>query len=305
MRRYAARRILHMIPVVFIVSVIVFAMIRLIPGDPAVNMAGSDASPETIQAIRKSLGLNKPIYVQYLSWIGQVVRGNFGSSLFSHRPVMSLILPSAKATLFLTVVAMCLALVLGIPLGMIAAVHRGKVLDRVISGFAMIAVSVPSFWLGLILILFVSVHLHWLPSAGDQTVSSVISPATALGLGQAAMLIRLVRAAFIGILEQEYIRTAHHKGLSQLRIVLRHALPNALGMIVTFTSVQLGHLLAGAVVIEVVFSWPGMGRLSVDSLIGRDLPVVQACILLFTVAVLAVNLVADLVAAAIDPRIAR
>lgn len=304
MRGYVVRRIMQILPVTVIVSVIVFAMIRLIPGDPAVNLAGSEGTPETIAAIRDSLGLNDPMYEQYFSWVGQIVRGDFGRSLFSHQPAMSLIGPSAKATLYLTSVAMLIALILGVALGMLAAVFRGRFIDRQISGFAMVAVSVPSFWLGLVLILFFAVKLGWLPSAGNQSVSSVVLPATALALGQAAMLIRLVRSAFIDILEQDYIRTARHKGLGETRIVLRHGLPNALGMIVTFTSVQLGHLLAGAVVVEVVFSWPGMGRLSVNSLIARDLPVVQACILLFTLAVLLANLVADVLAAAIDPRIA-
>lgn len=304
MRGYASRRILQIIPVTVIVSIIVFAMIRLIPGDPAVNIAGSEGTPETIAAIRESLGLNEPIYSQYLTWIGDIAHGDLGDSLFSHQPAMSLIGPSAKATLYLTAVSMVVALILGVALGMLAAVYRGRFIDRQISGFAMVAVSVPSFWLGLILILFVSVKLGWLPSAGNQGVSSVVLPATALAVHQAAMLIRLVRSAFIDILEQEYIRTARHKGLSQTRIVLRHGLPNALAMIVTFTSVQLGHLLAGAVVVEVIFSWPGLGRLSVNSLIARDLPVVQACILLFTLAVLVANLIADLLTAAIDPRVA-
>jgi glutathione transport system permease protein len=303
MRSYAIRRILQIIPVTIVVSMIVFAIIRLIPGDPAANMAGSDATPQTIATIRKSLGLDKPIYTQYLTYLGHIVRGDFGRSLANRQPVSVLVIPSAKATLYLAAVALVASLLIGVALGLLAALYRGRFLDRLISTFAMITVSIPPYWVGLLLILYVSVKLGVLPAAGNQSPESVILPATALALGQAAMLIRLVRASFIEILEQDYIRTARHKGLSQAAIVLRHALPNSMGTILTFTGVQLGHLLAGAVVVEVVFAWPGMGRLAVGSLVSRDLPVVQACILIFTVTVLVVNLITDLLCAVVDPRI--
>ncbi|MGD9924390.1 MAG: ABC transporter permease, partial [Pseudorhodoplanes sp.] len=207
MRRYAIRRIIQTVPVVAIVSVVVFAVIRLVPGDPAISMAGADATPETIAAIRESLGLDRPVWAQYLAWLGDVLRGQFGSSLLSNQPVLALILPSAQATLYLTAFAMAVALALGILFGMLAGVFHGRLGDRIISGFSMLSVSMPPYWVGLLLVLAFSVKLGWFPSAGNQAWGSLVLPATALILGQSAMLTRLVRSSIINILAQDYIRT--------------------------------------------------------------------------------------------------
>ncbi|GAA2581968.1 glutathione ABC transporter permease GsiC [Dactylosporangium fulvum] len=303
MNNAVVRRCLQTLPVLFLVSVVVFSTIRLIPGDPVANMVGADASAETIARVRAQLGLDQPIYVQYWDWLTSLLGGDFGQSLSTRRSVLDEVAPRALATLQLTGVSMLVALLGGVLLGILAAYNRGHVIDRIVSGLGMLCVSVPSYWVGMMLVLLISVQLGLLPTGGNILPGSMILPVAVLTLPQLGMLARLTRGTFIDILEQDYVRTARQKGLPERRILLRHALPNGGVTILTFAGVQLGHLLAGAVVVEVVFAWPGLGRLAVDSLLIRDLPVVQATILLFALTVLVINLVTDLLYTIVDPRI--
>lgn len=299
------RRCLQAVPTLFVVSVLVFAIIRLIPGDAASVMAGPDASPADVELVRERLGLNNPLYLQYWEWLRGLFLGDFGVSLSTRRPVLIEVAPRAVATLQLTGVAMLVAVLIGVLLGILAAYFVGGVVDRVISTFGMLGVSVPSYWVGLMLVLLLSIQLRLLPTGGNMLPGSWVMPVIVLALPQMTMIARLTRASFIEILSQDFIRTARLKGMPEHRVLLRHALPNGGVTVLTFTGVQLGHLLAGSVVVEVVFAWPGLGRLTVDSLLVRDLPVVQIAILFFALAILVVNLITDLLYVVVDPRIAR
>lgn len=299
------RRCLQAVPTLFVVSVLVFAIIRLIPGDAASVMAGPDASPADVELVRERLGLNNPVYLQYWEWLRGLFLGDFGVSLSTRRPVLIEVAPRAIATLQLTGVAMLVAVLIGVLLGILAAYFVGGVVDRVISTFGMLGVSVPSYWVGLMLVLLLSIQLRLLPTGGNMLPGSWVMPVIVLALPQMTMIARLTRASFIEILSQDFIRTARLKGMPEHRVLLRHALPNGGVTVLTFTGVQLGHLLAGSVVVEVVFAWPGLGRLTVDSLLVRDLPVVQIAILFFALAILVVNLITDLLYVVVDPRIAR
>lgn len=299
------RRCLQAVPTLFVVSVLVFAIIRLIPGDAASVMAGPDASPADVELVRERLGLNNPVYLQYWEWLRGLFLGDFGVSLSTRRPVLIEVAPRAIATLQLTGVAMLVAVLVGVLLGILAAYFVGGVVDRVISTFGMLGVSVPSYWVGLMLVLLLSIQLRLLPTGGNMLPGSWVMPVIVLALPQMTMIARLTRASFIEILSQDFIRTARLKGMPEHRVLLRHALPNGGVTVLTFTGVQLGHLLAGSVVVEVVFAWPGLGRLTVDSLLVRDLPVVQIAILFFALAILVVNLITDLLYVVVDPRIAR
>jgi glutathione transport system permease protein len=299
------RRCLQAVPTLFVVSVLVFAIIRLIPGDAASVMAGPDASPADVELVRERLGLNNPVYLQYWEWLRGLFLGDFGVSLSTRRPVLIEVAPRAIATLQLTGVAMLVAVLIGVLLGILAAYFVGGVVDRVISTFGMLGVSVPSYWVGLMLVLLLSIQLRLLPTGGNMLPGSWVMPVIVLALPQMTMIARLTRASFIEILSQDFIRTARLKGMPEHRVLLRHALPNGGVTVLTFTGVQLGHLLAGSVVVEVVFAWPGLGRLTVDSLLVRDLPVVQIAILFFALAILVVNLITDLLYVVVDPRIGR
>ncbi len=305
MRTVILRRLGQSVVVLFLVSIIVFLTIRLIPGDPAANLAGPDATPELIAQIRASLGLDRPIYVQYLTWLKGLGTGDFGTSLITKLPVTEEILPRAAATATLALTGMAIALILGIVLGIVAAYYRGRWADSLVTALSTLGVSLPSYWVGLILVLIFAVSFGWLPSGGNAGPESIILPAVTLALPQIGMLARLTRGAFIEILGQDYIVTARQKGVTEARLLYRHALPNGAVTILTFAGIQLGHLLAGAVVVEVVFAWPGLGRLAVDSLQTRDLPVVQGVLLVFALAILFVNLAMDLLYAVADPRIRR
>lgn len=285
------------------VSFAVFMMVRVIPGDPAAAMAGPGARTEDIQRVRENLGLDQPLLIQYRDYLSGVLSGDFGNSLSTNRPVWQEILQRAPASAQLALATMAVALVFGLAFGITAAYFVGRWPDRIVTFVSMCAISIPAFWTALVFILVFSLSLGWFPVGGRSTGSSFVLPVVTLAIPQFAIACRLTRAAFIEILQQDYIQTARHKGLSEARILLRHALPNGLIMVLTFAGIQLGHLLAGAVIVEVIFSWPGLGRLAVDSLLRRDLPMVQAVVLLFAVMITLINLVADLLYAAIDPRI--
>lgn len=303
MSRYVLQRLLSLIPVLFGVSLLVFAILKFVPGDPAQQVAGLDASAEDLEAIRHQMGLDRPVHVQYLYFVGNALRGDFGRSIRSHRPVVEELGSRLPNTVVLTMVAMAFAIVLGIGLGVVAATRQYTIWDSLSMGLAMLGISVPIFWLGLMLMLLFAVQLRWLPTAGTGTVWHLVLPAVTLGAASSAIIARQVRSAMLEVLRQDYVRTATAKGLRSRTVVMRHALTNAMIPAVTIIGLQFGYLLAGAVVTETVFAWPGVGRLLVDAIKFRDFPVVQATILWLAILFSAVNLAVDLLYGYLDPRI--
>ena len=303
MSRYIFQRLLSLIPVLFGVSLLVFAILKFVPGDPAQQVAGLDASAEDLEAIRHQMGLDRPVHVQYLYFVGNALRGDFGRSIRSHRPVVEELGSRLPNTVLLTLVAMALAIVLGIGLGVVAATRQYTLWDSLSMAVAMLGISVPIFWLGLMLMLLFAVQLRWLPTAGTGTVWHLVLPALTLGAASSAIIARQVRSAMLEVLRQDYVRTATAKGLRHRTVVMRHALANAMIPAVTIIGLQFGYLLAGAVVTETVFAWPGVGRLLVDAIKFRDFPVVQATILWLAILFSAVNLAVDLLYGYLDPRI--
>jgi peptide/nickel transport system permease protein len=313
MQRYIARRLLMLIPVTVGITVLVFALIHLIPGDPVVVILGSDYTPETAQLLREQLGLNRPIYMQYLSWIADVFRGNLGYSIFpfggvrySGDPVSQLILSRLPVTLTLTFGTMAVAVIIAVPVGMASAVKRNSILDNIMRVLSIVGVSMPVFWFGLLLILAFAITLHWLPSSGNIRtlgMKAIILPAIALGVSQAALISRMTRSTMLEALGEDYIRTARAKGLKDVIVYYRHALRNALLPVVTVIGLQFGALLGGAVLTETVFTMPGLGRLLVESVFRRDYPVIQGCVLAIAFLFVMTNLVVDLLYAFLDPRV--
>jgi peptide/nickel transport system permease protein len=304
MLSYITQRLFQAIPVLVGISLLTFAMLHLVPGDPVEIFAGDKPlTPERAAEIRHQLGLDRPLYVQYLDYAGNALRGNLGVGLRSQRPVVDSIREALPSTLELTAVALLLAVVVGVTLGIIAAVAQGSWLDTIAMGFAMLGVSVPVFYSGLLLILFFSFRLGWFPATGQGGFERLVLPSIALGLASAAALARLVRSSMLEVLSQEYVVTARAKGLTEAGVVLRHALKNALIPTVTLLGLQLGALLGGAVVTETIFSRPGIGRLAVEAIGNRDFPLIQGTVLFAAVAYVLVNLVVDVLYAVLDPRI--
>ena len=301
---YLSQRLLQAIPVLIGISVLTFAMLHLVPGDPVLIFAGDKPLTEERAAeIRHQLGLDRPLWVQYLDYASHAVRGDLGVGLRSRRPVTDSILEALPSTLELTVAAMLAAAAVGITLGIVAAVARGRWIDTAAMSVAMLGVSVPVFYSSLLLILFFSFRLGWFPATGQGGLERLVLPASALGLASAAALARLVRSSMLEVLGQDYIVTARAKGLSGGAVIMGHALKNALIPTVTMLGLQLGALLGGAVVTETIFSRPGLGRLAVDAITSRDFPLIQGVVLVAAVTYVLINLVVDLLYAAIDPRI--
>src|SRR5712692_7055843 len=311
MTTYVLRRLLLMAPVAFLVTVGVFMLIRLTPGDPALILLGEDRSPQAIAAIHQQLGLDRPLYVQYVIWIGRIVHGDLGRSITTHQPVATAIGERLPATIELGMVALLWSLMVAIPLGTIAAVRRGSLADQLATGFTVAGVSIPNFFIGIVLIFVLSVSLRIFPFGGyvpfDQSayenLRHVVLPAIALGTAGAAINMRFTRSSMIEVLSHDYIRTARAKGASWRRVVLAHALRNALIPVVTIVGLQIGGIIEGAVVTETVFTWPGVGRLAVESIFNRDYTVVQGIVLLAAFSYMFANLLVDLVYAWLDPRI--
>jgi peptide/nickel transport system permease protein len=303
MTRYIVHRMVTLIPVLFGVSVIVFSILSFVPGDPALQVGGLDASPEDLAAIRQQLGLDQPVYVQYLYFVGNALRGDFGKSIRSNRPVLEELWSRIPNTVVLTAVAMLFAILFGTGLGILAAVRQYSLWDNLAMAAAMLGISVPIFWLGLMLMLLFAVQLRWFPTTGTGTTLHLVLPALTLGAASAAIIARQVRSAMLEVLRQDYVRTARAKGLQTRKVILRHALTNALIPAVTIIGLQFGYLLAGAVVTETVFAWPGVGRLLVDAIKFRDFPVVQATILWLALIFSTVNLAVDVLYGYLDPRI--
>jgi len=308
---FIIRRFLASVPVVFIATVVIFLGLRLLPGDPALVLAGQDATPETLAAIRAENGLDQPLPVQYLIWLNNVAHGNLGVSFFTKTPVGQLLQQRIPATLELGIAAMILSVVLGIPTGIVAAVRSRRMPDWLVSAFNGLAVAVPGFWLGILAILLFSLVLGWLPPGGRGDffkdpigeLKFLLLPAVTLALPFAAGLSRLVKGTMLEVLNDDYVRTARAKGVDENGVVWHHALRNALVPVATILGLQFGRLLGGAVITESVFSWPGVGRLIRDSIGNRDYAVVQACLLLLVIVFVVINLLTDITYGVLDPRI--
>jgi peptide/nickel transport system permease protein len=303
---YVIRRMLGAVAVLWGVATTVFLLLQVLPGDPAETLlAGSGASQADIARIHQQLGLNQPLLVRYGHYLLNTLQGDLGRSLFSNRPVTLTIAEQLPATLQLAAAALLVAVVLGLSLGILAALHRGTWLDHLAVGVAVLGVSVPVFWSGLLLIWLFSVGLNWLPATGADDWRHLIMPAAVLGLTGAGPIARLVRASLLSVLDTDYIAMARAKGLSQVSVIGRHALRNALIPTITLIGLQAGFLLGGTVVTEAVFARPGLGRLVVDAILWKDLPVVQGVVLLIAASYVFVNLLADLTSLVLDPRLRR
>jgi glutathione transport system permease protein len=300
---YALRRLLAALPVLLAVSVLVFAFVRILPGDPARLLAGPEATATEIAVVRTQLGLDEPVWKQYLIYLGNAARGEFGRSIATNQPVSEEIATRFMPTLMLTTVSMLWATLVGVALGVGSGVKRGKWQDRAAMVLAVSGISLPSFWVGLMLINVFSVRLGWLPTGGYMGWKSLIMPSFTLGMAVAAILARFTRSGYVETAGQEYIRTARMKGLPEREIVWRHALRNALLPIVTMIGLEFGTLLGGAIITETVFSWPGLGRLLVDSIAYRDYPVIQTLILLFAVEFIFISFVVDQIYGLINPEV--
>jgi len=302
MARFVAVRVGRAGLTILLVVTFAFVVLRL-SGDPALLIMSPDAPADAIAAFRHAYGLDLPIWQQYLHYFGAIAQGDMGQSMRDGRPALSLVAERIPATLALTVTALALKLVIGIPAGIFAALHRNGWIDRTVMALATVGFTVPSFVLGLLLVLVFSVQLHWLPSGGQESWGSVILPVVTLGVGGAAILARFTRSAMLEVLGQPYIRAASAKGVPWAAVVRRHALPNAAIPTVTIIGFMVGSLIAGAVVVESVFSWPGVGRLLVVAVSNRDLAVVQTILLLVATTMVCSNLVVDLLYGALDPRL--
>jgi peptide/nickel transport system permease protein len=301
--RLIASRLASAALVVLGVACLVFLLIHLVPGDPVDVMLGEAAQPADREALRAAMGLDRPVHVQLRDYLVGLARLDLGVSLHTRQSVAALLAERLPATVELAAASLLVALALALPLGVLAAVRQGSLWDRGAMTFSLLGVSIPNFWMGPLLILVFSLWLGWLPVSGRDGLASLVLPALTLGTAMAAILARMVRAVLLEVLGEDYIRTARAKGLPEHIVVLRHALRNALLPIITLLGLQLGTLLGGAVITETIFSWPGIGQLTVEAIQRRDYPVLQACVLLIAVAYVLVNTLTDLVYAWIDPRV--
>ena len=303
MLTFILQRLLGALLVIFGVVSIVFLLIHMIPGDPVEIMLGESASTADREALRIALGLDQPVWIQFQQYLAGLLHLDMGNSIHFRRPVSDLLLERLPATGLLAAITLLITILMALPLGIIAAVRRDTAWDTGAMTFSMLGVSIPNFWLGPILILVFSLWLGWFPVSGRNGFGSVILPALTLSTGLVAVLSRMVRSSMLEVLGEDYMRTARAKGLLPQRVILHHGLRNALLPVITLLGLQLGALLAGAVITETVFSWPGVGLLTIESIQSRDYPVVQACVLLISVTYVLVNLLTDLAYAWIDPRI--
>ncbi|MBI3126592.1 MAG: ABC transporter permease [Candidatus Tectomicrobia bacterium] len=312
MTRYIVKRLVQMLPVLLGVTLTVFLILHLTPGDPAQVMLGPEATPESIAQLREELGLNRPIYVQYFLWLARVVQGDLGRSFAMKAPVGPLVWERFKATFILTVSGLAFSTVVGILAGLLAVMHLNSVFDRLVTALALFGVSMPVFWLGLMAILFFSLRLSWFPVSGMQDPSGggawdllrhLVLPAVTMGTVSMGTVARFTRSSLLEVFGQDFIRTAKAKGVSPNAVLLRHTLRNAWIPVVTVVGLQLGYLLGGAVLTEKVFSWPGLGSLMLDAILQRDFPVIQGGVLLIAVVFVMVNLAVDVLYVYLDPRI--
>jgi peptide/nickel transport system permease protein len=301
--RFLVRRLALTLPVVLGVATLVFALIHLIPGDPAQAMLGETASEQDVQALRERLGLDRPLVEQYGAFLAGIARGDLGTSLRTNEPVATAILDRLPATLELAAASMVVSIAVAIPLGIIAAVRRGTFVDHLATTLALTGISIPNFWLGPLLAIVFAVELGWLPVSGRGTAAHLVLPAISLGAALAAILARMTRASLLEELREPYVQAARARGTSRARAVLRHAFRNSLIPVVTLVGLQFGGVLTGAVITETIFAWPGVGRLLIQSIGFRDYPLVQGCILFIAMTYVGMNLLTDLVYGVLDPRI--
>jgi peptide/nickel transport system permease protein len=308
MGRYIIRRLVQMVPVVLGVTIVVFFMLRLVPGDPATIMLGNRATPENVAHLKKSVGLDKPLLVQYGYFMKNMAKGDLGESIFYRQPVLSLIWDRVPKTLFLTVYATILALLITIPFGLLSALKKDRWPDQVIRGFLLISLSMPSFWVGLMLLLLFSVRFHVFPTAGWGTgffghLHALFLPAFTLSMAMSAVLVRTLRNAILEVLSTDYVRTARAKGLASRTVYTWHVLRNSALSTVTVLGIYFASLIGGAVIIETVFAVPGLGQLLLKAIFSRDYPIIQGSTLLFGIVVIVINLLTDLSYALLDPRV--
>ena len=300
---YILHRVLIIIPIFFGVTLVSFVILHSMPGDPAEMIAGIDTNKEVVDRIKKELGLDQPLPVQYLMFMKNILKGDFGYSFRTRQPVSHELKGRILNTLVLGALAIGLATLFGVPSGILCALGHNSGLDRFFVISTLFGLSTPMFWSGLLFIMFFSVYLGWFPAGGMSGARSIVLPAITLGLPAAAVITRMVRASLLEVFHENYIRTARAKGLSMARVTLRHALKNALIPVITVVGLQFGYLLGGSVVVETVFSWPGMGQLVIIGILGRDYPMVQGAIIVLSFFFLAINLVVDILYTALDPRI--
>ena len=303
MGKYTVKRIINMIPLLFVISIIIFLFIHLIPGDPARQIAGHTATIGEVDEIRNQLGLNQPLVPQYIKWITGIFTGNFGVSYANKTTVIALLAPRLPITIYLTICSITWSAIMGIIIGVLAAVNRGRAFDLIGMVIAIAGISLPNFWLGLQLMQIFAVNLRILPTGGLDSWKGYILPSIAMGAGIMCILARVTRSSMIENLGKDYIRTARAKGLPEHRVIMRHAFKNSSIDVITVTALQIGALIAGSVVVESVFSIPGLGRLLVDSIGFRDYEVVQALILFFSLEYMVINLLADILYGIINPRV--
>lgn len=296
-----------MLIILLCVSAITFSLMHLVPGDSARIIAekkyGEEVTEQTVELVGREMGLDRPIFIQYFSWLGGVIRGDFGESFRTGRPVWDEIMSKLPATAELALAAILVSLIIAIPVGIISAVKQYSLLDNASMVGALVGVSMPNFWLGLLLILLFSLHLEWLPVFGRGELKHLILPALTLGTGMAAVTARLTRSSILEVLKQDYVRTARAKGMTEMVVMNRHVLKNSLIPVITVVGLQFGALLEGAVVVEVIFAWPGIGRLLYDSIFARDYPMIQGCVFIIAVMYVTVNLLVDISYAWLDPKI--
>ena len=308
---FILRRLLSALPTLILVSLFVFTLQKLLPGDPVQAMAGEERDPAVMEYLREKYRLNDPVPLQYVQWVGNVLQGDFGTSLRTEQPVTTLLASKLPVTLELAVLALIIALLIGIPTGVISAVRKGTATDYAANVFALSGISIPHFWLGILLIMIFAVKLQWLPASGfvplgedvGQNLKTLILPAFVLGAGLSGVLMRHTRSAMLEVLRADYVRTARAKGLFPRTVILKHALRNALMPIVTLTTLLFGELLGGAVLTEQVFSIPGFGKMIVDAVFNRDYAVVQGVVLCVAIGFLLLNLLADVLYRLINPRL--
>ena len=303
MRRYVLRRIGLLVPVVLGVVTVVFLIVHLIPGDPVEIMLGEQALAVDREALRHEMGLDKPIHLQYVAFLKGLVRGDLGQSLHTKQPVLTSIARRLPATIELAAAAMAVALLLAIPLGLLAAYKKDSLVDQGSMLFALLGISMPNFWLGPLLIIVFSLKLGWFPVSGRGSLAHVVLPAITLGTAMAAILTRMTRASTLDVIQSDYITTARAKGDRESLVVLKHAFRNALIPVVTIVGLQIGSLLAGSIITETIFAWPGIGRLTIQAINARDYPLVQGCVLIIALGYVLVNFATDLLYGLIDPRI--
>jgi peptide/nickel transport system permease protein len=311
MIRYLAKRLISLVPILLGVTMLVFLLVHMIPGDPAAAMLGTEAAPEAVAALRQEMGLDQPLHTQYLTWLGKMLRGDLGRSLHARAPVAELLVEKYAATAQLGLVATIISLAIAIPAGIVSAVRKNSLVDYLATVGSLIGVSMPNFWLGITLILFFSLHLRWLPASGYvpffqaplENLKYTLLPAITLGTALAAVVARQTRSAMLEVLKEDYIRTARAKGLPERIVVYRHALRNGMIPIVTVVGLQIGRILGGVVITETIFAWPGIGKLVVDGIFARDFPVVQSVTLMMAFTFVVINLVVDLLYGYFDPRI--